>query len=210
LNEAALAFRNRIGSTAKIPLRRAPDAWNLVAGTTGVGSPVSEPWAKIEPNGGRIMWKILNPLSIVILAIGLGVSAPARAEKIVYTFTSSEGDFVYVSPSYFDYGELSLGQLYSYSFPALEEINGVAFDGIQGEYSTVYLGQDDCINTDSCFTSDFGPNGFYALGTYHDQYTGATLVVSTGVPEASTWAMMILGFVGLGAAWRVRRATNPG
>jgi hypothetical protein len=155
------------------------------------------------------MWKILNPLSIVILAIGLGVSAPARAE-IVYTFTSSEGDFVYVSPSYFDYGELSLGQLYGYSFPALEEINGVAFDGIQGEYSTVYLGQDDCINTDSCFTSDFGPNGFYALGTYHDQYTGATLVVSTGVPEASTWAMMILGFVGLGAAWRVRRATNPG
>ena len=156
------------------------------------------------------MWKILNPLSIVILAIGLGVSAPARAEKIVYTFTSSEGDFVYVSPSYFDYGELSLGQLYSYSFPALEEINGVAFDGIQGEYSTVYLGQDDCINTDSCFTSDFGPNGFYALGTYHDQYTGATLVVSTGVPEASTWAMMILGFVGLGAAWRVRSALASG
>jgi hypothetical protein len=128
------------------------------------------------------MWKFLNPLSIVILAIGLGLSAPARAE-IVYTFASSEGDFVYVSPSYFDYGELSLGQLYSYSFPAQEEINGVAFDGAQGLYSTVYLGQDDCINTDSCFKANFGPDGFYALGTYHDQDTGATLVVSTGVPR---------------------------
>jgi hypothetical protein len=45
------------------------------------------------------MLKILSMLSMVILASSLGLSAPAHA-KIVYTFTSSQGDFVYISPSY--------------------------------------------------------------------------------------------------------------
>ena len=132
-------------------------------------------------------------------------SAPARAE-IVYTFTSSQGDFVYISPSYKSSGILGLGELYSYSFPPAEGINAVAFSGAQGAYSTIDLGFDNCLASDSCFTYDFGPNGFFVLGTYHGLGTDATLVVSPGIPEASTWAMMMLGFAGLGAAWRVRSA----
>lgn len=151
------------------------------------------------------MLKILSMLSMVILASSLGLSAPARAE-IVYTFTSSQGDFVYISPSYNPRGILGLGELYSYSFPPAEDINAVAFFGVQGLDSTIYLGFDNCLATDTCFTHDFGPNGFFVLGTYHELGTDATLVVSTGIPEASTWAMMMLGFAGLGAAWRVRSA----
>jgi hypothetical protein len=151
------------------------------------------------------MLKIISVLSIVILASSLGLSAPARAE-IVYTFTSSQGDFVYISPSYKSSGILGLGELYSYSFPPAEDINAVAFSGVQGLYSEIDLAFDNCLATDSCFTHDFGPNGFFVLGTYHEPGTDATLVVSTGIPEASTWAMMMLGFAGLGAAWRLLSA----
>ena len=151
------------------------------------------------------MLKILSMLSMVILASSLGLSAPARAE-IVYTFTSSQGDFVYISPSYKSSGILGLGELYSYSFPPAEGINAVAFSGAQGAYSTIDLGFDNCLATDSCFTYDFGPNGFFVLGTYPGLGTDATLVVSTGIPETSTWAMMMLGFAGLGAAWRLLSA----
>jgi PEP-CTERM motif len=151
------------------------------------------------------MLKILSMLSMVVLASSLGLSAPAHAET-VYTFTSSQGDFVYISPSYKSSGILGLGELYSYSFPPAEDINAVAFSGAQGSYSTIDLGFDNCLANDTCFTHDFGPNGFFVLGIYHELGTDATLVVSNGIPEASTWAMMMLGFAGLGAAWRLLSA----
>jgi hypothetical protein len=79
-----------------------------------------------------------------------------------------------------------LGELYSYSFPPAEDINAVAFSGAQGSYSTIDLGFDNCLANDTCFTHDFGPNGFFVLGIYHELGTDATLVVSNGIPEAST------------------------
>jgi hypothetical protein len=62
----------------------------------------------------------------------------------------------------------------------------VAFSGAQGSYSTIDLGFDNCLANDTCFTHDFGPNGFFVLGIYHELGTDATLVVSNGIPEAST------------------------
>jgi hypothetical protein len=56
----------------------------------------------------------------------------------------------------------------------------------------------------------FGPNGIGANGgtdvfSLEEAIALNTLVVTSGVPEPSTWAMMILGFVGLGFMARRRR-----
>jgi hypothetical protein len=155
------------------------------------------------------MLKIIGAISIAMLAGSLGLSAPARAD-VTYAY-QLEGDFVLISPSYtyFDSG-ISLSDLHSYSFPPAEGIIGVAFDGPFGAgYSEISLvnlidGQ-PCYNTDACSNPTFAGNAFFTPGTYHDRGTGADLVVSTGVPEPSTWALMMIGLAGLGAAWRVRR-----
>jgi len=47
-----------------------------------------------------------------------------------------------------------------------------------------------------------GPNG-----TYANDSTGFTLSVSEGVPEPTTWALMIMGFAGAGVMLRRRSAT---
>ena len=60
-----------------------------------------------------------------------------------------------------------------------------------------------------------GKSGVYSLQLVYGECCGAPGVLSTsiaGVPEASTWAMMVAGFAGLGfAGYRAsRRAPNFG
>jgi PEP-CTERM motif len=58
---------------------------------------------------------------------------------------------------------------------------------------------------------DFGDTAFSSVGTFHSEFDAGQsgeLVVSI-VPEPSTWAMMLLGFAGLGfAGYRVRRTAK--
>jgi len=50
-------------------------------------------------------------------------------------------------------------------------------------------------------------DGRASLGEF--QLTGTAVPVSGAVPEPATWAMMLLGFIGLGGAVRRRRAAQP-
>ena len=57
----------------------------------------------------------------------------------------------------------------------------------------------------------FGPNGIAGGGgtdifSLEGQVNLSTIVVTSGVPEPSTWVMMILGFVGLGFLARRRKS----
>ena len=59
-------------------------------------------------------------------------------------------------------------------------------------------------------TVTFGPNGIAPNGgtdvfSLEEAVALNTLVVTSGVPEPSTWAMMLLGFVGLGFLARRRK-----
>ena len=60
------------------------------------------------------------------------------------------------------------------------------------------------------FANVSGPVTFEGLGPSDQQGDLlGTVTVSTAVPEPSTWAMMLLGFVGLGFAG-YRKAQKPG
>jgi hypothetical protein len=159
---------------------------------------------------GCIMFKILGAVSILALASGISFSTPALAE-VTYTFTSSEGDFTYISATFFDYGILSLGDLASYSFPPADNITEIDFH--YASYSDIQLVNPICGgDADNCFDPTFGVgNIFRTPGTYVDlDHSGAQLVISgSPVPETATWAMMAIGFVGLGfIGWRSRKMTS--
>lgn len=95
----------------------------------------------------------------------------------------------------------SLGR-YSYTFnfvspdaPALLDTPFSAA-GNPSSYGSIYL-----------YTADFADLDFYADTTI-DQISSR--VVTAGVPEPSTWALMILGFMGAGTALRRSKACERG
>lgn len=84
-----------------------------------------------------------------------------------------------------------------------------AFVGTASQFSTSLgggLGASHLID----FTADLdaGERVTFLVGpgqSYSNDSTGLTLAVTTGVPEPSAWAMMIMGFGGAGALLRGRR-----
>jgi hypothetical protein len=84
-------------------------------------------------------------------------------------------------------------------------------DGVNHAYATAFTGDASGIPAGTYVGfEDRGGGGDY---DYNDDQFVFTNVASTAVassaPEASTWAMMLIGFAGLGfAGWRVRRKTS--
>jgi hypothetical protein len=54
-------------------------------------------------------------------------------------------------------------------------------------------------------TTVIDPNSFLTLSAEPAGSVSGTLVISTAVPEASTWAMLLLGFLGLGSLGHRRK-----
>lgn len=82
---------------------------------------------------------------------------------------------------------------------------GLAFQIGGGKFGILSCSSDlfgVCLDTSTYQLTVGGPNN--PMGEFDLNWTGP--IVVTGVPEASTWAMMILGFVGLGVmSWRRSR-----
>jgi len=77
--------------------------------------------------------------------------------------------------------------------------NGLYGMEIYFDPTTLFAGQTTLIDPQSFVTLSAEPTGFTVSGT---------LVISTAVPEPSTWAMMILGFFGAGfMAYRRKSAS---
>jgi MYXO-CTERM domain-containing protein len=137
-------------------------------------------------------------LGLSAVCASLLFAAPAPG-AVTYTFTSGEGDFVYVSPTFVDVGGVPVAQLESHSGN---------FDSVRFERSNLYLLNEACLAKDNCFNPSFGEDGiFQRTGDFFGldpNFPDANpeLVISgsptpTPVPELSSWAMLGLGLAGL-------------
>jgi hypothetical protein len=141
-------------------------------------------------------------LGLITLCASILFAAPAPA-AVTYAFTSEQGDFTYVSPSFFGGGNLPDGVLESHSGN---------FDDVFFGSSYLLLQNAACKFKDNCFQPSFGGKGiFLRTGTYFGSDPNfapegdAKLVISGSpmpapVPELSSWAMLGLGLAGLAFA----------
>jgi hypothetical protein len=125
-------------------------------------------------------------------------AAPASA-AVTYTFTSDQGDFSFISPSFFDDGKIPGpgGLVVSHSGN---------FDEVLFRSSDIFLLNAACISDGNCFDATFEENGiFLHTGTFVASDGGARIMISgsptaTPVPELSSWALLAIGLAGLAFA----------
>ncbi len=140
-------------------------------------------------------------LGLMTLCASILFAAPAPA-AVTYTFTSEQGDFTYVSPTFFDGGNVPDSELESHSGN---------FDAVFFRSSDLLLVNAACHFEDNCFNPSFGESGiFQRTGTFlgidpNFPEANAELVISGSpntapVPELSSWAMLGLGLAGLAFA----------
>jgi hypothetical protein len=154
--------------------------------------------------------------SISLLAGVVQFSPSAWATDYLYSYTGSYGEFTYVSQGGFvDSTEHPLEDLQSHSFVPDLGIVSVVFEpnGIDND-QIVFLSI-PC-EQDTCDISYFSIGALSAVGNYTGQDENnapSTLSVSVftpgAVPEVSTWAMMLLGFGGIGLAGYLRPRKSP-
>ena len=132
-------------------------------------------------------------------------AAPALA-AVTYTFTSDQGDFTFISPSFFDGGKIPGpgGLIVSHSGN---------FDEVRFGNSDILLVNAGCLSEDNCFDATFEENGIFRhTGTFFASDGDAKIVISgsptaAAIPELSSWALLALGLAGLAFA-RNRRVRD--
>jgi hypothetical protein len=185
------------------------------------------------PLGGTnlaLTWGFILLAGSVALAALVGVAAHATTEDFTYSLAGSPvvtGSFSYATG---DTGVLGYADLSAFSVT----LAGVTYDLADVATLTDYVyfgydtaGNDFVTNPNTCgfagcgFQSSLsainssGTFGFFftpvSLGEYEDYSTGTvgsfdTITISSaGTPEPATWALMLMGFGGLGATLRARR-----
>ena len=151
----------------------------------------------------------------LILAALMSIGTPVSASTILFNATNgtttlaftadqspipqgSTGDYFYISP---------LGATYNGSIASPL----IQFWTVPGDYSGGFSSYDMSFNLSGYGTQLFsGPvsHPTFLLGTFAlDSSVTATISEVSGVPEPATWAMMLIGFVGIGFAMRRRRVT---
>jgi hypothetical protein len=123
--------------------------------------------------------------------------ATSASATIEYAFTSDYGAFTFTSPSFFERGNIPGpgGTVLSHS---------ANLDEVRFGDSDVLLISPGCLANDSCFDATFLEDGiFQKLGDFvasngHARIAISELTTPTAVPEPSTWALLALGFAGLG------------
>ncbi len=125
-------------------------------------------------------------------------AVPASA-AVTYTFTSDQGDFTFINPSFFDEGSAPGpgGTVVSHSGN---------FDEIVFRSSDIFLLNAACKFDGNCFDATFLEDGiFLRTGTFFASDGDAKIVISGSptaapVPELSSWAMLAIGLAGLAFA----------
>ena len=184
--------------------------------------------------GGRLM---KSAIWAAVAAISLMCSLPASAAIVHYTITFNDPDGT--GPKSGGSGVLTLNELVAGNLnenaPALGEsfvgtVNGVSFDINSSSFSqwSINLDSGNFYNLGLSSAVDYSVPGMLYLnlhgdGGYNVQRTQGPDVINYGtftigppgtevtaaVPEPSTWAMMILGFLGLGfVGYRRNRASG--
>jgi PEP-CTERM motif len=134
-------------------------------------------------------------------------------------YSSDPGPYDSVEDTYFGVINNSSSVLHSITVSAPNgpfgfDGDGIDTFGVTGSDPTGYGGPDATFTNISLDldtgTVVFGPNGIAPGGSdifsLEEAIALNTIVVTRGVPEPSTWAMMLLGFVGLGFLARRRKS----
>jgi amino acid transporter len=133
-------------------------------------------------------------------------AAPASA-AVTYAFTSDQGDFTFISPSFFDNGNIPGhgGVVVSHSGD---------FDAVLFRSSDIFLLNRACEFDGNCFDATFLEDGiFLRTGTFFASDGNAKIVISGNptaipVPELSSWAMLAVGLAGLAFAKNSRVSSS--
>jgi hypothetical protein len=150
------------------------------------------------------------------ICCGVGGSGSAYQNNHFATFGS--GGFSGVGTLSQNYQSIA-GGLYTLSFDigalagSSTNVFTVSVDGVSHDYNVV--GATDYADAFDHYSFSFTGTGgtqtvSFALQSFFNDDTDAVLDnVSLSVPEPTTWALMILGFGGVGAALRTRRRAGP-
>jgi hypothetical protein len=167
-----------------------------------------------------------KPAAAIAFALALGTVAPASAATYNFSFTETSelfgsdilngmGTFTTSGPA------LSIGGQTAFAITGISgEVNGspiLAAVGTIGDYYTTgphFLdGSGVNFTTQAGLTGNFfnqSNNGLYrvnALDPFATGYVSASSSLVAAVPEPSTWAMLVLGFAGIGfMAYRKNRS----
>ena len=171
---------------------------------------------------GDFMIKFKAVLASISLLAGVVQFSPsAWATDYLYSYTGSYGEFTYVSQGGFVDSSMSkhpLEELQSHSFVPDLGIVSVIFDSLMdvGDNDQICQFLSIPCEHDICDISYFPIGALSAVGNYTGQDANnapSTLSVSVftpgAVPEVSTWAMMLLGFGGIGLAGYLRPRKSP-
>jgi hypothetical protein len=151
--------------------------------------------------------------SISLLAGVVQFSPSAWATDYLYSYRGSLGEFTYISRGGFVSPDVDIFDDLDYSrFVADLQIAGVIFDE-SAPNDEIEFPSLQCRHR-ICFVSIFPVGSFFAVGKYIGRdYNGersdldVSKYIASGVPEASTWVMMLLGFGGIGfASYRDRES----
>jgi PEP-CTERM motif len=128
----------------------------------------------------------LNPLNSVLTFTGSALSATAA--QLLFDFGGSTNSLVEFAPSNFFTGGGGI------SFQMCDSTGTCLDQNLTQSHSSILMA---FIAPGCCSTSDgAGESGVVQIGAAS---------VTPGVPEPATWAMMLLGFAGLGFAFRRSR-----
>jgi hypothetical protein len=162
---------------------------------------------------------------IAVLAIILGVGVPSLAQAaIVETIIDPDTDATLGSITFpaltgdsdagvlFSYGGFTQADITSISWtisPSTDEVVALDLNALQGDPGCGFASQTNCSNSTLNLTETTASGGGTSCSFGGDGIgtcTGSASLrfvayVATGaVPETSTWAMLLLGFAGLGYA----------
>jgi hypothetical protein len=161
-----------------------------------------------------LFWRLVRVAAMAALAAAFAPAA--RAEVLMVTYTST-----YVGTEIFEFNTADGSEVSGYgdtelSFPLLYDSQGnenVVFAGPYVESSS-YPGTTIITCCTTGFYDGINPPIFKAgtsldwpLGVYTGSYGKFVVALAPPAPEISTWAMMLVGFAGLGVAALRRRAS---
>jgi hypothetical protein len=154
-----------------------------------------------------------------VVALLSAFASAAQAELLLVTYTSG-----YVGTEIFEFDTLDGSSVPGYgdseiSFPLLsdsQDNENIVFAAPHVE-SPSYPGTTIITCCATGFYDGINPPIFtggtttlnWAPGVYHGSYGVFTVALAPSAPEASTWAMILLGFGGLGLGALRRRASAP-
>jgi hypothetical protein len=157
------------------------------------------PYANQQAYGGTAYGSgITSPVTSATVTIGsVTVSVPAIYQGIVAAYQNTDG-----YGQQYHFARANGGSSYVYSEAYVYAYDGSVPFTLTGPFTYTPTGQNSHLNFYSRGTDGFGSYEYTSV-----RASVTSLTVTSGVPEPSTWAMIILGFAGVGIT-AYRRGRN--